>query len=79
MSQRPYPQLQLHLGLVFVDSFEFFGRFMCNNMCKEFETQSIETVKVSFLYLSRGDFLKIRVFYSIFEHICKNLLFSYLH
>ena len=55
---------------------------MCNNVCQDVGTPSIETVKLRFfLYLSRGDFLQIGVVYSIFEHFCekKIFFFSFLH
>ena len=52
-----------HLGI--------FGGFMCNNVSQEVGTQLIETAKLRFFYLSRGDFVKIDVFYSKFEHACK--------
>ena len=80
MSQRPFPQRQLQVGLVNAVLFGYFWPFLCNNVRQDVGTQSLETVKVRlFLFFSRGDFLEINVFSSVFEHICKNLLFSFLH
>ena len=57
-----------------------FGRFMCNNMCQEIFTQSIETVKLRFFVSFSVDFDKIDVFFSVFEHIRKkNLFVLFLH
>ena len=59
--------LLIYLGL--------FGQFMWNNVCQEVGTQSKETVKLRFFYLSRDDFLEIDVFYSILELICKKIFY----
>ena len=48
-----------------------FGRIMRNDVCREVGTHTIDTVSLRFLYLSRGDFFEIDVFYSTFEHIFK--------
>ena len=57
--------------LIYLD---LFGRFICRNVCQEVGPQSIETVKLWFLYLFWGDFLEI--FYSIFKQVCtKSFIF----
>ena len=52
--------------------FILFDRFICNNVCREVGSQSIEPVKLRyFLYLCWGDFLEFGVFCSTFEHTSK--------
>ena len=46
MFQRPYPQPQLHVGLVIADLFDLFGHFMWSIACQQVGTQSLETVKL---------------------------------
>ena len=41
------------------------GWLMCNNVCQEVGTASIGTVKLTFFYLFRGDFLEIDFFFNI--------------
>ena len=83
MSQRSYPQLQLHqlyVGLVNGDCFGFFRLIYVQYLCvKKSELPSIEAVKLTFLFLSRGDFFEMDVIYSTFEHIYKNILFPIHH
>ena len=71
------PNLNLMWGWSLLINLGLFGRFKCNSVGQEVKTQSIETVKLRFLYLSRVDFLEINVFYSIFEHISKSFIFVF--
>ena len=48
MSQRPYFQPQLHVGLVMADFLGFFAACMCNNVCQEVATASIEIAQLTY-------------------------------
>ena len=63
MSQRHYPQPQLHVGLVIADLFGYFRPILCSNVCKEVGPQSIETVKLRFFRIVlRVTFLRLVYF-----------------
>ena len=78
MPQRPYPQPELHMGLVIV--YLFRSCWPINvQFCVSRSRNSVNgnrQVEV-FLYLSRSNVLENGVFYLIFEHICKKICFRF--
>ena len=70
----PLPSTSATCGLGHLWFIWVFSADLCSVMCVN-RNRQIEV----FLYLSRGDFLEIGVFYSIFEHIRKKNLFWFLH
>ena len=52
-----------------------FGQLVGNNVCQLVGTVNRNRQIEVFLYLFRGEFLEIDVFYSIFVHICKKIYY----
>ena len=72
MSQRAYPQPQVRVGLVIAHLFgslrPIYGQYCASRSWNSvYRNRQIEVL----LYLSRGDFLKIVVLYSVSEKICR--------